>query len=95
MVKKKNNYIRGAKFFSEWHQLAKNISKAKRFRSHVLLELQFKVLKALYEYASGSKERSAIVGLCLQRYSSRLMRASLLSLSNNVQTRVSQRHMVA
>ena len=57
----KTNYIMGAKFLSEWLCLAKNLKKAKNFRSKCLFERQFQVLKSLYENANRSKVHSTII----------------------------------
>ena len=40
-IKSKNNFIDGAKFFSEWQVLTKNVLKAKKLRTKVLIEKQF------------------------------------------------------
>lgn len=84
VIERRANVIRGHKLFTEWQVLAKNINKAKKLRSKILIERQFQVLKTLYEHSKRCKIYKRIIGHCLQRYSLRLLETAMEHLKSNI-----------
>lgn len=64
--------------------MTKSVQKAKKLRTRILIEKQFQVLKALYDNANRQKIKKTIIDHCLARYSQRLIRTALSSLSENI-----------
>ena len=82
-----HTYALVARYMQPWKEQTKAILKAKKFRSHVLAEMQFKIFKSLYEYGQREKAYRALIERGLQAYSQRLQVQAFESLRHNITAR--------
>ena len=90
-VKSKMAFYTTSQLFVEWITLTKNVQKAKKLRTKILIERQFQVIKALYDFANRSKIHKTIIDHCIKAYSQRLIRTALSSFSENIIARQTKR----